>query len=114
MKARRNPNVVKLLWDVMDVRELVLSIEASGFFSHEPIIVAREDGENVVIEGNRRLAAVKLLLDPELAAALNVNVPVITERAKDALRELPFVGGHPPTCVAVSWFQARKWPRQVE
>ena len=57
-------DVIRILWDVMDVRELVLSIEASGFFSHEPIIVIQEDGKNVVVEGNRRLAAVKLLLDP--------------------------------------------------
>ena len=49
--------IVKLLWDTMDVRELVLSIEASGFFSHEPIIIAHEDGKNVVIEGNRRAIA---------------------------------------------------------
>ena len=90
-KGSTESDVIKLLWDAMDVRELVLSIEASGFFSHEPIIVVHEDGKNVVIEGNRRLAAVKLLLDSELAASLNVNVPAITERAKDALRDLPFV-----------------------
>ena len=29
----------------------VLSIEASGFFSHEPIIVAYEGAKNTVIEG---------------------------------------------------------------
>ena len=84
-------DVIEVLWDVMDVRELVLSIEASGFFPHEPIIVAHENGKNVVIEGNRRLAAVKLLLDPKLAQTLKVNVPTITEEAKGALRKLPFV-----------------------
>ena len=35
--------VIRVLWDAMDVRELVLSIEASGFFPHEPVIVAREN-----------------------------------------------------------------------
>ncbi len=83
--------VIKVLWDAMDVRELVLSIEASGFFSHEPIIVAQEGGRNVVIEGNRRLAAVKLLLEPKLAESLDVDVPTITAESKDALRELPVI-----------------------
>lgn len=50
--------MIKVLWDTMDVRELVLSIAASGYFKHEPVIVAKEDDQNVVIEGNRRLAAV--------------------------------------------------------
>ena len=83
--------VIKVLWDAMDVRELVMSIEASGFFPHEPIIIAHENGKNVVIEGNRRLAAVRLLLEPEIAETLKVDVPTITEEAKEALRELPFV-----------------------
>ena len=56
--------VARVLWDAMDVRELVMSIAASGFFRHEPLIVAREDGKNIVIEGNRRLAAVRVLIDP--------------------------------------------------
>ena len=58
-------DVIKVLWEAMDVRELVLSIEASGFFFHEPLIVSKENGKSVVIEGNRRLAAVRLLTDPK-------------------------------------------------
>ena len=84
--------VVQILWDTMDVRELVLSIVASGFFQHEPLIVVREDGKNVVIEGNRRLAAVKILLDPAPGEILNANVPAITEEKRDLLRELPTIG----------------------
>ena len=84
-------DLIDLLWEEMDVRELVLSIEASGFFYHEPIIVAKENGRNVVIEGNRRLAAVKLLLDPKLAESLKLNIPTITEESKDSLRKLPVI-----------------------
>lgn len=82
-------DVIRLLWEVMDVRELVLSIEASGFFSHEPIIVTKEGKRWVVIEGNRRLAAVKLLSNSELANELNISVPQISEAAKKELSELP-------------------------
>ena len=61
--------IIQVLWDAMDVRELVLSIGASGFFSHEPLIVDRENGKNVVIEGNRRLAAVRMPTSPSWFAA---------------------------------------------
>lgn len=83
--------VIKLLWDAMDVEELVLSITASGFFRHEPLIVTPEDGEYVVIEGNRRLAAVKLLLTPSLVEELESKVPAINKAAKEELQELPTI-----------------------
>lgn len=82
-------DVIQLLWQVMDVRELVLSIHASGFFSHEPIIVSQEHGKNIVIEGNRRLAAVKLLLDPDIVQDLKPDIPILTDEEKAALLELP-------------------------
>ena len=84
--------VIKVLWEAMDVREMVMSIAASGFYSYEPLIVAQEGGQNIVIEGNRRLAAVKILLNPVLAENLK-DLPVITEDAKKALQELPTVRG---------------------
>ena len=87
------PEVIQLLWETMDVRELALSIAASGYFQNEPLIVARESGRNVVIEGNRRLAAVRVLLDDDLAETLAANVPGITGVAKAALNELPCVLG---------------------
>lgn len=86
-------DVIKVLWEAMDVEELVMSIAASGFFRHEPLIVARENRKNIVIEGNRRLAAVKVLLKPSIAKDLKADVPVITKEAKDALREIPTVSG---------------------
>ena len=83
--------VIEILWEEMDVQELVLSIASTGFLPYEPIIVAKERGLNVVIEGNRRLAAVKLLLDPKLAASLQLSVPVISEEAKENLQHLPVI-----------------------
>ena len=86
-------DVIAELWKKMDVRELMMSIAASGFFRHEPLIVAHENGKNVVIEGNRRLAAVEILTDPAVAEDLTVDVPDISEAAKDALKELPVIFG---------------------
>ena len=83
--------IIQILWDAMDVREIVLSIAASGFFRHEPVIVANEEGEHIVIEGNRRLAAVKLLLHPSLAGKMNIKIPRISTQARKEIEEIPTV-----------------------
>ena len=85
--------VIKVLWEAMDVKELVMSIAASGFFAHEPLVVAQEGGKNVVIEGNRRLAAVKVLLNPAFTEDLKADLPAITEDEKRTLQELPTMRG---------------------
>lgn len=59
-------NILNVLWKNMDINELVMSILASGFFKSEALYVVREEGKLIVIEGNRRLAAIKAILHPEL------------------------------------------------
>lgn len=86
-----DPDILKILWEAMDVRELVQSIAASGYFPHEPLIVAKEDGKYVVIEGNRRLAAVKVLLSPEFAKENGWEVPALPTNALKDLKELPAI-----------------------
>ena len=85
----READIIKVLWDTMDVQELVLSIAASGYFKHEPVIVCRERGRNVVIEGNRRLAAVKLMLRPRIRNELNAKIPEISKELRKSLEEIP-------------------------
>ena len=100
--------IVQVLWDAMDVEELVLSIAASGFFQHEPLIVAREGGQQVVIEGNRRLAAVRVLLGTELADELDVRVPILSKQARQELEEIPVTYGNTKRSLALLGFQACK------
>lgn len=88
--ARTTDNkIISTLWHAMDVQELVQSIAASGYFPHEPLIVTEEDGKNIVIEGNRRLAAVRALTDPGLAKSLGWDGPILTESALVKLENLP-------------------------
>lgn len=84
-------DILKTLWDAMDVRELVQSISASGYFPHEPLIVADESGKHVVIEGNRRLAAVKVLRSHELVKENGWEVPTLSAAALKKLVELPAI-----------------------
>ena len=76
----------------MALDELAASIAAVGFYPHEPLFAEkRGDGKYVVIEGNRRLATVKLLLDDALRKELKVTSwpSPKGERARESLRALP-------------------------
>jgi hypothetical protein len=61
-----------------DVAELVDSITASGYIDIEPLIVIGEADALIVLEGNRRLAALRIINDPELARAARIVVPEIS------------------------------------
>lgn len=98
--------IFKILWDNMALDEIVTSLVAHGFFETEPLIVAKEDGKLVVIEGNRRLAAVMIVrntslvedrldamvlarITPELIKSLNTLPIIPVDDRKEAWR---FVG----------------------
>ena len=85
--------LLETLWKEMAVEEVAMSIAYSGYFEHEPLFVEdAEKGRYVVIEGNRRLAAVKLLLDAELRKRLRAtNLPTITRDEAERISELPVV-----------------------
>lgn len=83
--------ILTTLWDAMDVRELVLSMAASGYFPHEPLIVTDEGKKHIVIEGNRRLAALKVLTDPSIAKMNHWDIPEISEAEKKKLETVPAI-----------------------
>ena len=64
--------MIEYFVDYADVNELVQSILASGWLDYEPLIVL--DGENIVLEGNRRLTALRILKDAELRARLKIDL----------------------------------------
>lgn len=82
---------IRFLWKEMNVEEIALSIVAKGYFEHEPLFAIKKGARYTVIEGNRRLAAVKLLRDPELKAEINVDLPSIRADVATDLVELPVV-----------------------
>ena len=85
--------LLKALWDEMAVEEVAMSIAYSGYFPHEPLFVEDTgDGSFVVIEGNRRLAAVKLLVDASLRQKVKATrLPSIDSTAEAKLAELPVI-----------------------
>jgi len=71
--------------------ELMLAIGENGFFRGEQLLVVKDtDGKYRVIEGNRRLAAVKLLGNPKLAKYQKNKVnKVIDELRNPPPTEIP-------------------------
>lgn len=71
-RERRSDSQRALLHELLahqDVRKLAKSIAKLGLFPSERLVVTPEGRRWVVLEGNRRLAAIKLLLNPDLAPA---------------------------------------------
>lgn len=79
--------IINTLWDQMGVEELVMSILSYGFFEHEPMYAIEENGKLVVVEGNRRLAAVTAILKPDIIknGKMGRYQDRITDEIKDQL-----------------------------
>lgn len=96
--------LLRVLWTEMAVDEVAISIARNGYYESEPLLVvpakptpkSKKNGDTelepdyVVIEGNRRLAAVMLLKDPGLRAELKAtDLPSITPARSAELEQLP-------------------------
>ena len=66
------------------VKDLMESIGTKGYFPGEPLLVTEDAGRYIVMEGNRRLAAVKLL---ELRALLDEDRSFVKFDFEISLRE---------------------------
>src|SRR5260370_16339607 len=74
----KNPSdsqIILALADTADLSEVVESIAANGYIDIEPIIAKRIGKRWRVLEGNRRLAAIRILERPALAKGTGIAVP---------------------------------------
>lgn len=87
------PQILQTLWKNMAIQEIAMSIAHSGYFNHEPLFVERGPSNKfVVIEGNRRLAAVNLLLHAELREQLKAtDLPGISPERRREISTLPAI-----------------------
>ncbi len=89
-------DILKALWEKMAVEEVAMSIAYNGYFEHEPLFAEENaQGELIVIEGNRRLAAVMLLLYGELRKKLRAtdlpDIDTIDKNRREEISELPVI-----------------------
>ncbi|MDZ4362053.1 hypothetical protein [Brevundimonas sp.] len=73
LKFGTEAEMIAYLYLNADLSELLISILDSGYMDFEPIVVRR--GDNVVLEGNRRVAALRLIRDEPLRNELKVRLP---------------------------------------
>ena len=87
-------DIIAQLYRSEDLSELLQSIAANGYLDIEPLVVLNGDGSLIVLEGNRRLAAIRLFEQPGLAekvserAKATVTVPVFDEKNRSTIREV--------------------------
>src|SRR5437870_4187411 len=82
-EGRSQPELLRIMAERFKLEELADSIIASGYRPFDPLIGATEEGRVVVLEGNRRIAAIKLLLNPE-------GAPIsLRSRWRELSRRLP-------------------------
>lgn len=80
--------ILKYLFDTANLTELAQSIVDNGYFDHEPLLVQRRrDHDYDVLEGNRRLATLIILLKLPIGQDLDldVDVPRVRSRALTAV-----------------------------
>jgi len=64
--SRAPREIIQYLFEHDKAMEVAESIATRGYFPNEPLLAVKEDGRLVVLEGNRRLAALKALREPGL------------------------------------------------
>lgn len=83
VSTRTIKDVLSYLFEYEKVDRLAEKIVDKGFISHDPIYVVKENGSYVVVEGNRRVSALKCLLDPSLVPSASKKRKL--ERLKNKL-----------------------------
>ncbi len=73
--------------------DLMRSVGEKGFFGGEPLLVLPDEkrGGHTVVEGNRRLGAVRLLHNPDLSTVKRNTLRSIAERARHKPEKMPVI-----------------------
>lgn len=91
----KEKDIILYLAEHADLAELVQSICSNGYLDFEPLVVLVEGTgakeRRVVIEGNRRLAAIRLIQNPDLAREVGVHMPEIGKHVVSSLKQLSVI-----------------------
>jgi hypothetical protein len=85
---KKDAEIIAELVETADIAELLQSIAANGYIDIEPLIVMPSGKGFVVLEGNRRLAAIRLLTDETLRRDCAITVPAISKELLRTLNEV--------------------------
>ena len=80
---RNQKDIFNYLFNNEKIERLAAKIVDKGFIAHDPIYVVKEGDAYIVVEGNRRVSALKCLLDPGMAPSASKKRKL--ERLKNSL-----------------------------
>ena len=98
---RSQDELLLLIAKTYTIGELMESFAINGYFDEEPLVgvpASDDPSKLIIVEGNRRLSALKLLLEPTLVERLvdpstsrpiRINVPAITKERRSELQKVP-------------------------
>lgn len=89
MGNKNEKEIINFLLSDASLIELMLAIGKNGFFEGEQLLVVPENDKYLVIEGNRRLSAVKLLHNPELGDIYKSKIAQVIEESEYKPTEIP-------------------------
>jgi ParB-like chromosome segregation protein Spo0J len=75
IKNPTDAEIIMALSDSADLAEVVESVAFNGYIDIEPLVAQKVGGRWRVLEGNRRLAAIRILQDPSLAKGTGISPP---------------------------------------
>ncbi|MCO8056073.1 ParB/Srx family N-terminal domain-containing protein [Acinetobacter towneri] len=81
--------VITYLIDEANIPELMMSIGEQGYFDGEPLLVVERDDHYIVVEGNRRLCALKLLDSNQAAPRSAKKIEEIRRTSPNKPRDIP-------------------------
>lgn len=91
LSTKDDTEAIQQLSDIAALDELVLSICTNNYQNLEPLIVYSDNGQApyTVLEGNRRLASIRLIQNPKLAKELGIKIPEqISEEVKNSFKDV--------------------------
>ena len=89
MSNKSEVEIINFFLSDASLLELMLAIGINDFFEGEQLLVVEKNKKYIVVEGNRRLSAVKLLNNPSLANILESKVEKVIEESKYFPTEIP-------------------------
>jgi hypothetical protein len=87
----RQDAIINDLFVNENAMQILTSIAKNGFFPIELPVVVKEGGKLIVIEGNRRISAIKALLHPEIILSMEQKIKTILKTAVPIVEEINIV-----------------------
>ena len=100
VQGKKEAEVLEVMYRVFDLEELAFSMAENGYFDEEPVVVVpKVDSKGkpmedyfIVVEGNRRVATIKILLSLENRKKFGIRSwPILEQEITDDLSIIPAI-----------------------